>query len=269
MDAKISVTTKCNAQCKTCPVWQLQGFDMSVKDFKLIWNKLNTSKHINKILLNNTGDMYNHPDRIELFKYLENHRAKYTVMTTNAEKMDYIPAIDELIISFNGGNREGYEYTTGMDYERTCTNIRKHYKEIFNKIKTVEMHCLIWDGNVESEKDILQTWSDFPGRIRISYKYDNQMKEDHTLQDYKREERIYCDYLDKLNIWPNGKIIMCAHDFAGSVSFGNILIEDIEVLMYNSDRKRKRIEHMSGEFTGLCENCNYNTPLWGKVNYVS
>lgn len=268
MIAKISVTTKCNARCETCPVWTYKGQDMEVTDFKHIWDKLNDSEYIQAILINNTGDIYNHEYYALIFDYMRNRpRKKYTVMTTNAGKMYVLPDIDELVISFNGGNKEAYEKTTGLDFNRTCDNIRNLYPW-FHRLRNLEMHCLIYEGNADSEKDILSLWGDFPGRIRISYKYDNQMDEDKTLDAYKRSERIPCDYLDMLSIWPDGRVIMCAHDFRGETVFGNILDETIEQLAHNEAREEKKIEHLQGKYLGLCEKCNYNTPIWGKVKYI-
>jgi radical SAM protein with 4Fe4S-binding SPASM domain len=240
---------------------------MPYEDFVKIWDKLMESPHIDKVFVNNTGDMYNHPDRIKIFDYMEKTKCKWVVMTTNAAKMDYVPKIDELIISFNGGDPEGYEYTTGLDFKSTYMRIRGFYEE-YRKLRNLELHCLIWDGNKEGEKNVGKLWMDFPGRVRISYKYDNQQKEDHTIDKYKRNNRIECDYLDKLSIWSNGDIIMCAHDFEGKNVFGNILNESIDNLLENSDRMKKRLEHMTGVYKGLCEKCNYNTTTWGKIHYI-
>jgi len=267
MDVKISVTTKCNAHCRTCPVWKYPGEDMSVDNFVLMWGKLMEAPQVHRILLNNTGDLYNHPDHVGILKYVESHLGKPVIMTTNAELMDYVPRIHELIISFNGGNKEGYEFTTGLPFERVFVNIRQHYEEL-KKVGNLEMHVLIWDGNAASEADILHTWKDFPGRIRVSYKYDNQMAEDHTLQPFKRNERVYCDYLDVLSIWPNGQIISCAHDFKGETNWGNIFTDSAESIIQHPERRKKQTEHILEQYTGLCEHCNYNTPIWGKFEYL-
>ena len=266
MDAKISITTHCNAKCKTCPVWTLPGQHMRFDDFIIMWDKLMEAEEVTRVLLNNTGDMYVHPKRREIFRYIESHKYKPVIMTTNGALMDYIPKIDYIVISFNGGTKESYEYTTGLDYDKTVERIKSYYKELSSI--PCELDCLIWEGNKGTEKQLQELWSDFPGRVRISYKYDNQMQEDYTLKEYKRNDRIYCDYLDMLSIMPNGKVVSCAHDFEAITDFGNILTDSVPELLRDSSRIRKQEEHRKGIYTGLCERCNYNTSIVGKIRYV-
>lgn len=266
MDAKISVTTFCNAKCKTCPVWSLPGNHIKYDDFIIMWDKLMKAPEVSRILLNNTGDMYVHPKRREIFRYIEEHKYKPVIMTTNGAAMDYVPKIDYIVISFNGGTKETYEYTTGLDFDRTVKTIKSFYSDL--RRIPCEIDCLIWEGNKGTEKDLEKLWSDFPGRIRISYKYDNQMKEDYTLKEYKRESRMYCDYLNMLSIMPNGQVVSCAHDFEMKTNWGNVLTDSVSELIVNKNRQKKQAEHRKGIFTGLCEKCNYNTSIVGKIRYV-
>ena len=267
MDAKISITTKCNAKCKTCPVWKYPGKDMSFENLKTIYDKLNDSLRIDKIFLNNTGDLYNHPEHIDILKYIELYKKKNVFMTTNGALMDYVPAIDMIIISFNGGDKESFEFTTGLDFEKTKQNIESHYAEL-KKIPFLEMHCLIWKGNEGTEHKIAETMKDFPGCIRISYKYDNQQAEDQTVEKFKRTQRYPCDYLDKLNIMPNGDVILCAHDFKSENVIGNILNQSIDELISDERRITKQREHDNFKYLGICEKCNYNTDCKGRVGYI-
>jgi len=207
-----------------------------------------------------------HPRRKEIWEYIETHHFKPVIMTTNAGLMDYVPKIDLIIISFNGGTKESYEYTTGADFNKTVARIREHYPELSKR--NVEMHCLMWEGNEGTEKDLAELWKDFPGKIRLSYKYDNQMKEDKTIEKYKNNDRVYCDYLNMLSIMPDGKIISCAHDFEAVTDFGNIFTDSMDSVMMNKNRKKKQHEHYEGIYSGLCKDCNYNTSLVGKFKYI-
>ncbi len=266
MDCKISLTTVCNAKCKTCPVWEYKGNHMDLDKFKLMWLKLMESPEISRILLNNTGDMYCHPQRKEIFKYIETHKLKPVIMTTNAGRMDYIPKIDLIIISFNGGNKKTYEYTTGLDFDKTVFKIRSHFPELA-KLPS-ELHCLMWEGNQGTEESLRKLWIDFPGKIRLSYKYDNQMREDKTIEGYKNNDRVYCEYLNMLSVLPDGKVISCAHDFEAVTDFGNIFTDSVDSAIMNYNRKKKKHEHYEGWFTGICKECNYNTSQVGKFKYI-
>lgn len=267
MDAAITVTTECGAKCKTCPSWQRFTREMQPEVFKYIYTKLNADNITRRILINNTGDIYFHSHCMELFNIIESLKKKPVIITTNAAYMDYIPNVDEFIISFNGGDKKSYEYTTGLPFEKVLKNIYKNY-EIFKDIKA-EIHCLIWEGNRGCENRFKKLFKDFPGRLRISYKYDNQFQKDYTLDKYKKNKRIVCQYIRELSINIDGTINSCAHDFEGATNWGNIMQNEVHELVSNNKRRKKYQEHKHGIFKGLCKNCNFNTPVDERVYYVS
>lgn len=268
MDAKISITTFCNAQCKTCPVWTYQGHNMTYDNFVKIYDALNNSEHVHRILLNSTGDMYIHPDRERIFNYIESNHKKWVCMTTNAAMMDRVPAIDEMIISFNGLTREGYEETTGLSFDQTIARIRKYHDKIM-ALKNAEIHCLVYNDNQDNVSNLLKIFEFWEGKIRISYKYDNQFKTDKTVDEYKAEERVVCDYLYNMTIMPNGNVISCAHDFESKNVFDNILVNGVDSCIFTQKRMRMIEEQSNGIFKELCERCNYNTPIQsGKIFYI-
>lgn len=267
MEAKVSLTTKCNAKCRTCPVWTLPGETMALDNWRIIWTILMGDPRITDVMLNNTGDIYCEPNHAEYLAFVHRQAGKRICMTTNAVALDMVPDVDDLIISVNGGTKEAYEYTVGVDFEKVKANIRAQYAELA-KLPLCELHCLIWEGNAGTEKALVKEWADFPGKVRISYKYDNQMREDKTLDQYKVEQRIPCDYLQKVCIMPSGKVISCAHDFEGVTDFGNVLTDGMDGVLGHPERQRMLAQHQLGEFNGLCEKCNYNTPALGRVWYV-
>ncbi len=225
MTAKVAVTSFCNGRCQTCPTGFLEGKHgktMPLDRFRELWAMLCASPRIDKVILNNTGDMYVIPDVEQYFWHIEEHMPERTwvAMQTNGELMDYVPEIHEIVISFNGGDKETYERTTGMSYDLMVRNVKARYASLA-RIPKLELHVLMCELNIGAEKRILDTWHDFPGRIRVSYKYDNQMHKDRTVAPHRKPGRIFCDYLDQLSIWPDGNVISCAHDFwektAGSV----------------------------------------------------
>jgi radical SAM protein with 4Fe4S-binding SPASM domain len=268
MDAKITITTECGAKCRTCPVHTMPKEFMDFDYFTRMWDKLmHEDRYINRVLLNNTGDMYYHPDCDRMFDYIEEHHYRPVIMTTNASRMKRIPKIDEIVISFNGGTKEAYEYTTGLDFDAVVKNIKDAYEEL-EKVPTLQLHCLIWEGNKGTERDLAELWKDFPGSVRISYKYDNQMKEDYTLAQYKRYDREPCKYLGMLSIMPDGQIISCAHDFEQTRNFGNYVENDTFDIIMHPQRQEILAAHYEGKYPGICEKCNFNTPDRGKVFYV-
>ncbi len=267
IEAKISITTKCNAHCRTCPVWTIPGETMPLYTFQLVWRKLMDSPLVSKVMINDTGDVYCLPDHAKYFEVVKRMEGKTIAITTNAIALDMVPDVDHFIISFNGGTREAYKHTVGADFDTVVANIRSQYDAI-SKVPLAELHCLMWQGNQGTEMDLMRLWKDFPGRIRVSYKYDNQGGPDLTLSHFKREKREPCDYLAKLCIMPDGRAISCAHDFHAATNFGNIVTDSIEDLMNAPSRKAMMDAHVRGEYAGICERCNYNTPIEGRVMHL-
>lgn len=270
IDAKVAVTTHCNGRCKTCPVGFLEhqyGETMPLDRFVMLWDMLMASPRIGRVILNGTGELYTIPDHVRYLQYVEQHKSKPVILQTNGELLDYVPAVDTIVISYNGGNKAAYESTTGMSHDQMVRNVTEHYPQLAH-IPDLQLHVLMCEFNAESETDLLTTWRGFPGRIRISYKCDNQMSKDRTLPAYRQADRHFCDYLDGLSIWPDGTVISCAHDMTKRTSWGNIFDLGIEGVLQHSDRLQKRWEHMTGRWTGLCERCNYNTPIEGRLKWV-
>jgi radical SAM protein with 4Fe4S-binding SPASM domain len=204
---------------------------------------------------------------VRYLQHAELHTFKPVILQTNAELLDYVPDVQTIVISYNGGNKAAYEETTGMSHDCMTENVRRHYPQLA-RIPDLQLHVLICEFNADSEGDILTTWHDFPGRIRVSYKYDNQMRTDRTLPAYQRTERTFCDYLDGLSIWPDGTVISCAHDMTRQTVWGNVFESGVEGVLQHPDRLQKRQEHMAGQWTGLCERCNYNTPIGNRVTWL-
>lgn len=270
MVAKIAVTTHCNGRCKTCPVGFLEsryGETMPFDKFVLLWDILMASPRVGQILLNGTGELYVLPDHVRYLQHVEQHKQKPVILQTNAELLDYVPMVDTIVISYNGGNKDAYEYTTGMSHDQMVHNVRRHYPQLA-LVPDLQLHTLICEHNANSEGELLTTWSDFPGRIRISYKCENQLGRDWTLPAYRTGERVFCDYLDGLSIWPDGTVISCAHDMTRQTVWGNIFEDGVEGVLQHPDRLQKQREHVAGQWTGLCEHCNYNTPIGDRVRWI-
>jgi len=268
MIAKLTLTTACGAKCITCPNWQHEKKHMPFNNFVTIWNKIIEEQRIHKVILNNVGDLYYHPDCVKILKYINRNRREdlWITLITNGSKMSFIPNIHELIVSFNGGDKESYEKITGLSFQQVTYNIKYKYADIKKNADQAELNILIFEENKDSEENIKNIWNDFPGKVRISYKYDNQGGKDLTLGKYKQKKRIFCNYLDIINIDWNGDIVMCAHDWQRENVWGNFLTDDYDRIVRNKERLEKIKEQGREEFLGICEKCNFNVKE--NVKYV-
>jgi radical SAM protein with 4Fe4S-binding SPASM domain len=266
VDAKLTITNVCGAKCATCPNWKQPARTMKYEDFKKAWEILNSAPGVDRILVNNVGDVNELPDAIRYLTHMEK-RKKQVAMTTNGNSLEYVPKIDVMIISFNGGTKESFEKTTGMDFDRVVGNIRAAYEQL-KQIPYVELDCLVWKGNEGTEMGFYELWKDFPGRLRLSYKVENQGGPYFGIEKFRETKRIYCQYLDWLSIAPSGQVISCAHDFAETTNWGNIYTDKMSDIVNHPERIKMQEAHRRGEFPGLCETCNFNVPEDGKIVFL-
>lgn len=242
---------------------------MPLDIFEAIWDKLNDSWIISSIFVNSNGDFFSLPNYMWYANYIETHSKVPVSITTNGLNLEYIPKVDTFVISFNGCDKETYEYTTGNHFETVVMNIKNAYRKLDENPKKAELHCLVWEGNPDPEDKLWELFSDFPGKIRLSYKCDNaQFSGDKTLPEYKETTRKPCDYLEKLTVYPTGDVVPCCHDFEGNVQWGNLIHDSVSKCFFSVDRAEKRLLHSLGKYCGICEECNYNVDLRGKIVYL-
>jgi radical SAM protein with 4Fe4S-binding SPASM domain len=122
---------------------------------------------------------------------------------------------------------------------------------------------LCFDSNKGEEDEFKKAFAELKGiEYRFSYKYDNQQeKTDHKGVAIK-QGRVPCDYItNKINLYPNGDIHSCAHDFQDTVVFGNVKQEKLIKILKSKVRENMILEHKAGKFNGLCERCDYNSKI--------
>jgi hypothetical protein len=282
-DAIIAITYKCGTACKTCNTWMLEG-TMPFDRFTVMWDKLQASEQIERFVVNGLGDVNVLPDAVRYLKYMESHRrkegqkfAQEIVFTTNGKVLPYIPEVEHYIISFNGGNKETYEYTTGLPFEKTRDVIREKYDDLKKKVGCAEIHMVVWSGNKGSEDDFKRLWADFPGRVRLNYRATNIPAKHAALEELppSKEPQVYCDNLDVITVQPNGDIELCfcgfSTDFTGLKSspvFGNIFEDSIPALLNAPERIWYKAQMARGIFEHPCDKCNYNVSLDNKLVYL-
>jgi molybdenum cofactor biosynthesis enzyme MoaA len=193
MIAKVTVTTRCNSKCRSCPVWKTPQDDMSFDNFKIIYDKLNNDDYIEQIIINSTGELFSMPGYQKYIKYMEDNKIKYTAIQTNGALMDRVPKLDNVVISFNGTNKKNYEYMTRLDFGQVVSNIKSKYAQIDENAGCAEIHCLLCELNEGPEDEFYDLWHDFPGKLRISYKYENQFVNDYTIKKHVKNRRFLCN----------------------------------------------------------------------------
>ncbi|GHU02711.1 hypothetical protein FACS1894147_05200 [Spirochaetia bacterium] len=271
VDAKITFTNRCSARCVTCLVGNIPEKDYSdlkPETFKKFIRELIElhNKKIRVVHFFNIGESYLHPKFIELVEWaiplLKKEHIKTTV-TTNGSHVLKIPMnVDSFCISFNAGKKETYEYITKLNFDKVYNNILNLYKSReYKKAKSFQIHMLCFDKNSGEEENLKKLFNGMKDvRLRFSYKYDNQLNKTQYTGTVERPTKLPCDYItNKINLHSNGDIVLCAHDFFASTSFGNMESQSLKDILNSPKRLEMIKEHNSLQFNGLCKDCDYNT----------
>lgn len=273
VEIKTTFTTRCSARCVTCLNCTIENqFDIEVEVFKDLVNQvIEMSEHIKNPLyfsFFNVGESFLHKDFMDMCNWaipkMKEHNIRTSIVTNGSHIKEIPEGIDDFFISFNAGKKETYEEITKMNYDEVRQNIlRLYHSGEFKKAANVQIHMLCFDANQGQEKDFKETFKELKGvKCRFSYKYDNQ----HEETDYKgieeKPSRVPCDYLtNKINIYPNGDVHLCAHDFKDTVVFGNLKNSSLNKILNSEKRKNLIEQHKAGNFTGICEKCDYNCDM--------
>ena len=271
--AKVTLTNRCNARCKSCLTPEIKGEKgaMSKSEFMATMRLLADSGRVGYIMLSNIGEMFLIPEVDkwvdEIAPYIHKRNIRLGI-TTNGLLAKIPKGVDDFIISFNGWDKASYEDMVGMDYDKVMANIRA-IVPTRAATQNVQIHYCSFDGTNEHEKMFAEQFADMGIPLRISRKIENQFGACRSeMADIQSgEERVPCNYLGFINVHWNGDIIMCAHDFEGSMVWGNLWRESIDDIWRGKAIKAKQGEHYKGEYKGLCKSCNYNTLLGDKVYY--
>lgn len=279
---KLSFTTRCSANCTTClnPTIN-EHYDLEEKVFKKYINQILELPIKNPIEISfyNIGEVYMHPHFVELCEWAISRlnsargggqRRIRTSIVTNASHAYKVPkGIDYYDISFNGGKKQTYESITNLDFDRVVNNIYHLYDSgELRKARHASIRMLCFDGNQGEEEDFLELFHGMKHiRYRLSYLYDNQFGKTEYNALVNRSNRKPCEYItNKVNLYPNGDINLCAHDFKDTVSFGNL--KDLDLIDILGGKKRMELleMHRNNIFEGICSQCNFNADR--KADYI-
>lgn len=268
VDMKMSFTTKCSAHCSTCLNHTIVNHCKLEEDvFKKYINNILDLDIPNKINVSfyNIGEVYLHEHFVEWCEWAIPKLKKKGIKTgvvTNGSDITKIPkGIDCFEISFNAGNKKTYEEVTQLSFDKVYKNINRLYDEgEFKKARRVVIRLLSFDANAGQEEEFKRLFRRMKGvKYRISYLYDNQFGKTEYAAIVEREKRVPCEYLtNKVNLYPNGDINLCAHDFQDTVVLGNIKENSLTDILAGEKRMELLKLHYNGIYEGLCEKCNFN-----------
>lgn len=272
MDIMLVPTFSCGTRCKTCNTWMFHG-TMPVDQFRELWHRLNDEPEVERLVMNTLGDVNTLENAEEYLHIIDEYHKRPVVFTTNAKCIPFVPRVDAYICSFNGGTKESYENTTGLNFEEVQATIRSHYEDFRARVHDPQIHMVVWSGNKGTEKQFGELWADFPGRVRLNYRRTN-IPEQWASEEEKRapKKRIFCENMDNITIFPDGTCQICtcgiSTDLKDPQTYGNVFSNSLFELLNHPMRLRLQAEETKGIYSGACAKCDFNTPIEGKIVFL-
>lgn len=276
VEAKITFSTRCTARCLTCLNQTITNHcDLEQSVFEKFIRELLLVGEVKLISFYSIGESYLNPGFVPMVEWaIPKLREKNirTQIVTNGSLSRVIPrGIDDFFISFNAGTKKTYEQITHLSFDRVVGNIWYLYNSgEYKKAKNFQIHMLVFEDNRDEVIEFRRLFFGMKGvKLRLSYKYDNQHGESSRKGLHRVKKRIPCNYLtNKIVLYPDGRIVLCSHDFLGSVVFGDLKKESLQDVLGKPERINMVNEHNSGVFEGICTDCNYNIETSGQNLFV-
>lgn len=274
----------CNAKCVMCPhiIMERREGVMNDETFNAAIKNIKDAK-INPLvfILNGFGEPLTDKkiiNRIERVKE-EFHDAKIKMYSNfNLANEDFIKALlesglDELNISFNGFNKNSYEKTMGINYEKTLSNLKillKLKKERNSALK-VRLSMALVSYNEDDIAEFIKEWSKQADSVSVNrtHTYGGQVKDVSGKYKINFEKEVYpCKYLwNTVVIGVTGDVFLCCLDYNGKYTFGNIRNDSVLNIFYSKNFEKIRALHYSRKLKNLeiCKNCS--TPYRNGVEW--
>ncbi len=238
----INVTELCNRQCKFCPrndpyIYPNQNLFISLKLCKKISKELKKINYKGGVSICGHGEPLLHSNIIEIISIFKNF---YTILSTNSDLLDEnlikkLFTKDLTILSIN-------LYNNGDKIE--------YYKDIFIK------------NNIKSDKVIIRKrWN--PNNTIITNRAGILKSKNNIII-----ENNPCFYLAySMQIDWNGDILLCIQDFNKKIKFGNLYVDSLLKIWFDSDMKKYRKKLLKGDRDIYpCKNCDTDGKIKGGLH---
>ena len=260
---EIEATNHCNTHCLHCPrgaITRPLG-TMSWEVFQTIADKILLYPGFETVSFSGIGEPTLNPILPRFIAYLSERLTTY--LTTNAstlsiEKIQELidAGLENIIISFNGHNEEIFELMTGgLSYEKV--------------IRVIQDLLRLGEGKIRVLANVSVTLQTQPHISRIKARLDDLGVQEiifsqcHSRGGHLKDHTICqtpfpvigtdrCDiFADILFVAWNGKVLACCHDLGGEGQIGNLVAEDLNLIL----EKQQQIVQRGVQFP-MCKDCN-------------
>lgn len=265
----IETSSICNARCSFCANSTLIRPKMQMPDdlFYLIVKRLiEEDISVERFIMHLNGEPFTDKQLIERIEFLKKKFVNTPIwFTTNFSLPDkntidrlLVSGVDQITISLNAVEKEKYHEITGLDFERTMSNIEYLMEKNSQMGDPLHVRLSIVDyGEKEEVKKFQQRYSDI-AEIRIIRLGRWIGKEGVPLPERPQDLHRYCDDLyHQVCILSNGDYAICSFDCEGQVPL-NVQETSILEAFYSETYEKLRKAHSNGINGTICENCSFS-----------
>jgi hypothetical protein len=265
----IETTNHCNARCVMCPHKDMkrQKGHMSMELFGKILNDLE-GVPIKILSLNLLGEPFHDPhflNRVAEIRRDKNLLIRKLSFVTNANLMKRHTInsildldVDEIIVSFNGGNEHSYHKVMGLDFEKSLVNVSSLFMERQRRgtgKPFIRINCIELEQNFESLWFIRELFEGFADQLTIL----RPSNWAGYLAGTPQPRNLPCRVLwTDINILWDGTVVPCCRDWNGTLEVGHAKSQNVLAVRKAQKLEMLRRLHLSGRprRVALCATCD-------------
>jgi len=167
-------------------------------------------------------------------------------------------------VSMQGGNKETYERTMGLPWERTVTNMEKllEINRSMGSPCTIVANMVVFGSTEKSEDEFRDRWGKLGAELCLSAfaNYGGLTSDSKHESKWNLKPRQVCHRAVKhMYVFWNGDVGQCCFDLIGSAIYGNVKQNTLMEIWNNEKSMASRIAHYAikeEEMAPICRKCN-------------
>lgn len=167
-------------------------------------------------------------------------------------------------VSMQGGNKETYERTMGLPWERTVRNMERLLEINLSLGKPAEViaNMVVFGATSDSQREFQDRWRKLGATVCLSAfsNFGGLSKDDKGENPWKNTARKVCHRAVRhLYVFWNGDVGQCCYDLVGSAIYGNVERHTLREIWFNEKSTASRRAHYAIDESGMapiCQKCN-------------
>lgn len=270
----IESSTACNAYCRMCPHDKIRR--SGTMKYELFTSIVDQAMDLgcNAFTLFRLGEPLLFGDLFKWLDYLKIKNGKVAIYTNGSnftesvidKLQDYADIVIDFTISFHGYDKESYEHTMGLDFNRSYDRIRAFLQKttipvnIYSLVNNpgdsiyMEKFSKLWKGLPNINNYGLAQYMEWAGAIG-GY---NTILTDVASGKYKAKRVPCIRVLNEIDVMYDGRVCLCCLDAFGDILFGNLNELTLKEILDHKLRRYYQEKHLSdkADELPLCNKCS-------------